>query len=109
MMRFLFNLAQLFVIYWVTCKVLKYTVFRRFNKRRGKYGKKRLSIIGKIWVLFSRHLHSMVDGLLTKQSMYLKAKREQSKSLVKQNGDNAQQDSNEKVIQFSKYQSKIVR
>lgn len=113
MMRFLFNLFQLFVIYWVTCKVLKYTVFRRFNKKkRDKYGKKRLSLLGKIWLLVSRQLHSSLDGKLKQQSIALREKREmqkQSESLVKQDTRIAQQDSKEKVIEFKKYQRKQVR
>jgi hypothetical protein len=106
MLKFLFNLAQLFVIYWVTCKVLKYTVFRRFNKARGKYGKKRMSLLGKVWLLISRQLHSSLDGMLKRQSNVL---REKKKNLEEKPAIVTQQSSNGKVIQFKKYQRKVVK
>jgi hypothetical protein len=100
MIEFISNLAQLFIIYWIVGKILKYTVFRRFSKKKNK--KHGLSISGKIWVLISRQLHSSLDGLLRQQSKALREK----KSLAKQT---AQQDTSEKVIQFKNYKRKVVK
>lgn len=109
MLKFLFNVLQIYLLTVFTYKMLRRLIFKKHGKSKGK---KRLSIIGKIWVLISRQLHSSIDGLLTKQSMYLKEKRhqrQQRKSLVKQCGDNAQQDTKnikEKVVVLKNYQRK---
>jgi hypothetical protein len=112
-MRFLFNLFQLYIVFKLTFMVLRFMFRRKFGvKSKGKYqkyGKKRVSLLGKVWLLISRQLHSSLDGKLRQQSIALREKREmQKQSLVKQSGV-AQQDSKEKVIEFKKYQRKQVR
>jgi hypothetical protein len=106
MLKFIVNLLELYLIAWFVFKVLKFVVFRKFGKSKKSKGKKRLSIIGKVWVLISRQLHSGIDGMLRKQSMHFKKKKE---SLTEMD---AQQDSKEnigKVINFKKYKIKVIK
>lgn len=107
---------QICLFLWVTWKVLKFAVKRKIRMSRemkGKNYKKRISLFGKVWILISRKLHSSLDGMLRRQSVKLREmkaemKTRQNESPVKQSGVDAQQDS-KKVIEFKKYQSKVVR
>jgi uncharacterized metal-binding protein len=113
MLKFMVNLVELYLIAMVTFKVLRFVVRRSLGlskKSKGKNEKKRLSLIGKVGLLISRQLHSRLDGMLTKQSEGFKVAREEKikhkESLAK---SEAQQDSKENIIQFSKYQRKVVK
>lgn len=103
---------QILLVLWVTWKVIKMAVKRKIRmsrKMKDKNYKKRISLLGKVWILISRKLHSSLDGMLRRQSVKLREiKTEQNKSPAKQVTDIAQQDS-KKVIEFKKYQSKVVR